>query len=304
MYDVIIIGGGPAGLTAAIYAARAKMHALLLEKDSTGMGAVSVSERVENYPGLPGIGGFALTEKFRTHAEQLGAEIVIDEMTAIARHTANYTVSTRYHGELAAQAVIYAAGTAHRRLEVPGAEKLGVSYCAVCDGAFYPDAAVAVIGGGDSALEDALYLSDIAKQVYLIHRRSEFRAAPVTLEQVRAKENIRCILSAEVTEITGSQRADGILLRHTDGSASERLAIDAAFIAIGGIPDTERLQGICQSDADGYLIAGEDCVTSAPGFFAAGDVRTKPLRQIVTAAADGANAVQSAANYLRNMNFS
>jgi len=304
MYDLLIIGGGPAGLTAAIYAARANLNALLLEKDSTGLGAVSVSDCVDNYPGLPGIGGYELTERFRAHAERLGAHITIDEITAIRRTDSEYAVQTRYHGELQSHTVIYACGTSHRRLDIPGADRIGVSYCAACDGAFYQNAAVAVIGGGDSALEDALYLSNLAESVYLIHRREEFRANAAAQKQVQSRENITCIMSAASVEIIGSKRVEGMRILHTDSGQSEVLAVDAVFAAIGSIPNTEMLSEICTLDENGYIVADETCVTSSQGLFAAGDVRTTPMRQIVCAAADGANAVQSAVRYLQNLKFS
>lgn len=296
MYDIIIIGSGPAGLTAAIYANRAQFSVLVAEKDHMGTGQISVTERVDNYPGLYGISGFDLGESFRKHAEELGAEFFNGEVTKIERDGKNWRVDFADGSSQTAKAVIYSAGTSYRRLGVNGDRKQRVSYCAVCDGAFYKDKTAAVIGGGDTALGDALYLSKLAKTVYLVHRRDEFRANKSLQKQVSETANIMTIMSAVLTEVTGGTNAEGIIYARNGETFS--LAVDGVFAAVGSVPNSQLLNGICELDGSGYVIAGEDCRTSAEGLFAAGDVRTTTLRQIITAAADGANAAISAERYI------
>ena len=296
MYDIIIIGSGPAGLTAAIYAKRAQLSVLAAEKDHMGTGQIAVTERVDNYPGLYGISGFDLGESFRKHAEELGAEFFNGEVTKIERDGNNWHIHFADGGFQTAKAVIYSAGTSYRRLGVNGDGKQRVSYCAVCDGAFYKDKTVAVIGGGDTALGDALYLSKLAKTVYLVHRRDEFRANKSLQKQVSGTANIVTIMSAVLSEVTGGTVAEGIVYTQNGGTFS--LAVDGVFAAVGSVPNSQLLNGICELDSSGYVVAGEDCKTSAEGIFAAGDVRTTPLRQVITAAADGANAAISAERYI------
>lgn len=297
MYDIIIIGSGPAGLSAAVYAARAKLSAVVVEKDKFGTGQIAASEQVDNYPGLPGINGYDLGEKFREHAEAFGAQFYEDEAKEIVHGKDGYSVKFPDGKDLAGRSLIYAAGTSYRRLDVPGGELLGVSYCAVCDGLFYKDKNVAVVGGGDTALGDALYLSKIAEKVYIIHRREEFRANMDLQEKVRAAENIELVLNAVPTQILGENRVEGIEV--SQSGVKKQLEVSGVFAAIGSIPNTSLLEGICGLDSRGYIKAGEDGITSAEGLFAAGDVRTKSLRQVITAAADGANCVLSAERYLR-----
>lgn len=297
MYDIIIIGGGPAGLSAAVYASRARLSAVVIEKDYMGTGQIAVSEQVDNYLGLPGISGFDLGEKFREHAEKLGAEFYEGEVSVIAPAESHYTVNFKDGKSLEGRSIVYAAGTSYRRLEVPGGELQGVSYCAVCDGMFYKDKTVAVVGGGDTALGDALYLSKIAKKIYLVHRREEFRANKVIQEKIKSTENIELVLNAVPTAVVGEKRVSGIEL--IQSGEKKTLTVDGIFTAIGSVPNTEPLKGICRLDRSGYVIAGEDGKTSAKGIFAAGDVRTKQLRQVVTAVSDGANCVTSAEEYLR-----
>lgn len=299
MYDIIIIGGGPAGLTAAIYAKRALLNALIVEKDYMGTGQIAVTERVDNYPGLPGISGFDLGERFRTHAEELGTEFLEGEVRGIERDGKNWKLIFADGSTQTSKTLIYAAGTSYRRLGVDGDQKQRVSYCAVCDGFFYKDKTVAVIGGGDTALGDALYLSKLAKTVYLVHRRDEFRANKALQKQVSETENIVPVMNAVLSEVSGGESADGIA--YVQNGESKRLSVDGVFVAVGSVPNSQLLKGICELDNGGYVIAGEDCRTSADGVFAAGDVRTTPLRQVITAAADGANAVISAEKYIGEM---
>ncbi len=296
MYDILIIGSGPAGLSAAIYGRRAQLSLAVIEKDYMGTGQIAVTERVDNYPGLFGVSGYDLGEKFRSHAESLGTEFIEAEVSSIQKDGENWRVNFADGTSQTAKAVIYAAGASHRKLDVPGGDKGCISYCAVCDGFFYKDKIVAVIGGGDTALGDAIYLSKLAKTVYLVHRRDEFRANKTLQKQVSEAENIVPVLGAVLTNVTGGDKADG--LDYTQNGGQKHINVDGIFVAIGSAPSTAPLNGVCELDKSGYVVAGEDCVTSAAGIFAAGDVRTTPLRQVITAAADGANAVNSAEKYL------
>ena len=299
IYDTIIAGSGAAGLSAAVYAARAELKFIVIEKNYMGTGQIAESERVDNYLGLYGENGYDLGEKFRSHAETLGTEFVEGEVTKVIPENGIYRLVTD-EGEYMARTVIYAAGASHRKLGIKGEAELsgrGVSYCAVCDGAFFKGKDVAVIGGGDTALGEALYLSDIARRVYLIHRRDEFRANRSLCRRVLEKENIETVMSAVPEEITGESSVDGIRVMTYGGE--KNIPVQGVFIAVGTAPASAPVEGIVRTDEKGYIIAGEDCVTSAEGIFAAGDVRAKPLRQVITAAADGANSVYSAEKYLR-----
>lgn len=297
MKNVVIIGGGPAGLSASLYTKRANLDVLVVEKEYLGTGQIAESRQVDNYIGLVGKSGYDLGEAFRQDAEGFGVEFYEAEVTRITPQKGYWTIEFDKGEAQDFRTVIYAAGAAHRRLHIPGEDKLignGVSFCALCDGAFFQGRTVAVIGGGDTALDDAIYLSDIAEKVYLIHRRNEFRASERSVAGVKNKENIETILKANVTEIIGENQVEAILL--DDGN---RIAVDGVFIAIGMDPQTRLLKDIVEIDQDGYVVADETGVTKAPGMFVAGDVRTKNLRQVVTAVADGANAAISAVEYLK-----
>lgn len=299
MYDTVIIGSGPAGLSAAVYAKRAALSAIVIEKNYCGTGQIAESERVDNYLGLYGENGFELGEKFRAHAEALGTEFYEGEVTNIAPTNEGYKVNLSDGGSILTKTIVYAAGASHRKLDIKGEAEFsgkGVSYCAVCDGTLYKGKNVAVIGGGDTALGDALFLSKIAEKVYLVHRREEFRANKALQERVRSAGNIELVLNAVPVEIIGDKRVEA--LRIDRGGAEETLCVNGVFAAIGTVPNSSILQGLAELSPDGYVIAGEDCVTSAEGIFAAGDVRTKALRQVITAAADGANSILSVENYL------
>lgn len=300
IYDVIIIGSGPAGLTAAIYAKRARLETLVIEKQPMSGGQILNTYEVDNYPGLPGIGGFDMGQKFRAHADGLGAEFVTADVQKIEAQGAEKTVKTN-QGEYKTKTVILATGANHRMLGVPGEERLGgmgVSYCATCDGAFFRGRTVAVVGGGDVALEDALFLARASKKVYLIHRRDEFRGAKVLQEQVMQAENIEVIWDTTVKEIKGDGQVEAVVLYNKKRDEEHTLPLDGVFIAVGILPNTENLSDVLALDDNGYIVAGEDTRTSIPGIFAAGDVRTKQLRQVITAASDGANAITSVENYL------
>ncbi len=298
MLDIIIIGSGPAGLSAGIYAKRASRKVLIIEKEYEGTGQVAESGQVDNYPGIPGIGGYELGEKFREHALSLGVEFVEAEVTGIQQlPDSSWQVFLENKSSLLAKSVVYAAGASHRKLDIPGEAEFsgkGVSYCAICDGALYRGKAAAVIGGGDTALDDALYLSDICEKVYLVHRREEFRGADSTVSLIKEKSNIELVLNARPAEISGQGKVSGLTLQ--DGRS---LAVNGIFAAIGMIPKTELLQGLIELDEQGYVIADETGATNRKGFFVAGDVRAKELRQVVTAVSDGANAVTSADTYIK-----
>ncbi|MFR6495696.1 MAG: NAD(P)/FAD-dependent oxidoreductase [Ruminococcus sp.] len=295
MYDIIIIGSGPAGLTAATYASRARLRTLVLERDTMGAGQIAVTEQVDNYPGLLHIGGYELGEKFREHAESLGASICENDVERLTKQDGVFQIALADGTTVSAKSVIYAAGTSYRKLDVPGAGTAGYPYCATCDGAFYPGKTVAVIGGGDTALGDALYLARMAKTVYLVHRRDAFRCQ-CSIAGI-GKADGKCCSGDKCSSNCGCGRKRVSVPRSTI-AVSRRSLLWTAFCGDRQCASTEPLCGLADLDAHGYVKAGEDGVTSLDGLFAAGDVRTKPLRQVVTAAADGANCVASAEQYL------
>lgn len=302
IYDVIVVGSGPAGLAAAIYAQRARLSTLIFEKEYMSGGQVVNTYEVDNYPGLPEIGGFELGMKFREHAEKLGACFLNIEVRHIGledegRVKVIYTDREEYR----ARAVVLAMGAHHRELGLPGEKKLtgmGVSYCATCDGAFFKGRTVAVVGGGDAAVEDALFLARGCAKVLLIHRRDALRAAASLQEQLKKQENVEFLWDTEVTGILGSEHLECLKLRNRKNGTERVLDVDGLFIAVGMVPNTGIITKLLQLDENGYIIAGEDGKTGIPGIFAAGDIRTKQLRQIVTAVSDGANAIASACEYL------
>ena len=298
MYDLIIIGSGPAGLGAAVYGKRAGLSTLVIEKNPMSGGQVLTTYEVDNYLGMPGINGFDLGTKFREHADKMGAEFVEAEVERIEdKGTTKHIVTDA--GEYEAKAVILAMGAHHARLDVPGEEELqgmGVSYCATCDGAFFKNKTVAVVGGGDVALEDVIFLARSCTKVYLIHRRDTFRAAGVLQEAVKKLSNVEVLYHTTVQKINGEDMVQSLSVIR-DGR-QEELCVNGIFIAVGIRPDTEICKQLVNCDENGYILAGEDTATSRPGIFAAGDIRKKPLRQIITAVADGANAASAAAAYL------
>lgn len=294
MLDVVIIGAGPAGLSAAIYAQRAGLSCVVIEAGSPG-GQVLSTYEVDNYPGLKGISGMELGEKLKSHALMLGAEIVLAAVKEVKLSDAVKQVVTS-KDTYETKNIIIATGAMHALLGVPGEAELlgaGVSYCATCDGAFYRDATVAVVGGGDVAVEDAIYLSRIAKKVYLIHRRDSLRAADSLRKQLFECSNVEIIWDSVVESINGEDEVSSLSVRNVKADSVQELSVEGVFIAVGIVPVTELFKGAVELDAKGYIVAGEDCRTSVQGVYAAGDVRTKALRQIITAAADGANAINS-----------
>lgn len=300
MLDVLIIGSGPAGLSAAVYAKRANLDVLVVEKVYYGTGQIVESHQVDNYLGFPGINGYDLGEKFREHAVELGVEFKDGDAERLETFEGGFKVYLKKGEILETKTVIYAAGAIHRHLGIPGEKEFsgkGVSYCATCDGAFFKGKTTAVIGGGDTALDDALYLSDISSKVYLVHRRNEFRGSAKTVAKLRAKENVEFVLEAKPAYITGSDKVEKLQME--DGRS---LDVDGVFVAVGMVPMTATVKDIAELDEAGYIVADETGKTSLEGLFVAGDVRTKALRQVVTAVADGANAATSAEQYIKRQN--
>lgn len=303
IYDVIILGSGPAGLSAAIYAQRARLNTLVIEEKPLSGGQILDTYEVDNYPGLQGIGGFELGMKFREHADTLGVTFHTAQVQKV-QAAGNLKEVVTEKETFQTKSVIVATGATHRKLGVQGEEELvgaGVSYCATCDGAFFKGKTVAVVGGGDVALEDALFLARGCEKVYLIHRRDEFRGAKVLQEQVQKTENITVLWNSEVKEIQGENKVEKILLHNNIEETDTTLEVQGIFIAVGIQPNNDAVKELVAVDEQGYVKALEDTVTSEPGIFAAGDVRTKQLRQVITAAADGANAVTSVERYLLTM---
>ena len=303
MYDVVIVGAGIAGLTAAIYATRAGKSVLVLEGKIYG-GQIINTFQIENWPGDYGVSGVDLMQKIYKQATELGAEVEYEEVVAIEKTETEFLVKTEDE-EYAAGVVILAVGSEDKKLGLDSEEKFagrGVSYCATCDGAFYKDKKVAVIGGGNTALYDALYLADIASKVYLVHRRNEFRGDEVLVEKLKRKENVEFVLGYVPEQILGDGKVTGVKLvpsGKVDSATSERtLDVDGIFVAIGKKPATEKYAELVKLDENGYIVASEDCRTSCDGVYVAGDCRTKDIRQLVTAAADGAVAADAAVNYL------
>ena len=301
IYDLVILGSGPAGLGASIYAQRAELKTLVIEKEMVSGGQVLNTWEVDNYPGFPGVTGFELSRQFREHANKLGARVVQDEVVQVEL-SGNVKKVVCEEETYEARCVILASGAHHRTLEVPGEEELrgaGVSYCATCDGAFFRGRTVAVVGGGDAALEDAIFLARMCEKVYIVHRRDKLRGAKRLQERLQALENIEFVWNSETVAIEGKAQVEALRLRQTKTGEEKRLDVDGVFIAVGIAPESELYAGQLELDEQGYIRADESGQTSVPGVFAAGDVRTKALRQILTAASDGANCVASAERYLQ-----
>ena len=301
VYDVVIVGAGPAGLTAAIYALRAGLDTLLLEKSFTSGGQTASTYEIDNYPGLPGISGEEFGQKIRSHADQLGLVSERAQVKGISvDENGIKTLKTRKK-EYAARTVIVASGARHRLLGAKGEEEfsgMGVSYCATCDGAFYKEQTVAVIGGGNVAVEDAIFLARICRKVYVVHRRDQLRAEEILQKKLSQFSNVEMCWNQVCEKIEGQDQVEKVCLRNTKTGEEREIAVDGVFIAVGIHPNSEAFQGVLDMDESGYIRAGEDGCTNIPGIFAAGDVRTKKLRQIVTAVSDGANAVSSVQDYL------
>ncbi len=299
IYDLIIIGSGPAGLSAAIYGKRAGLELLVIEKNYMSGGQILNTYEVDNYLGLPGMNGFDMGMQFREHADKLGVEHAEGEVIGLEDGSIKKVITTS--GEYEAYAVILATGAVHGHLNVAGEERLtgrGVSYCATCDGAFYRGKTVAVVGGGNVALEDAVYLARFCEKVYLIHRRDEFRGEKILQSQVDALENIEVLFSHTVQEICGEEQVSHLILKDVKSEQEKELQVDGIFIAVGIIPATSWIPDFIKKDEKGYVVANEEGETSAKGIYVAGDIRTKALRQIITAVSDGANAAVNAGAYI------
>ncbi|MBO5076809.1 MAG: FAD-dependent oxidoreductase [Clostridia bacterium] len=300
-YDIIIIGAGTAGLTASIYARRAGKSVLLIEQENFG-GQIVYSPLVENYPGIASVSGNAFADSLLTQAEALGAVTELAAVTGVSKAPdGTFTVQTEY-GDFTAGALIAATGASHRKLGLEREEELtgsGVSYCALCDGAFFKGRDVAVAGGGDTACQDAVFLAGLCRKVYIVHRRDQFRAEQRNVDMLKALPNVELVLNARVTELKGAGELTGVNVTDTLTGAVRALDVAALFVAVGQIPATALFSGMLELDGRGYIVAGEDTCTGVPGVFAAGDVRTKSVRQLTTAAADGAVAATAACRYLR-----
>lgn len=306
MKDVVIVGSGPAGLSAAVYARRARLNVLVIEKAGYSGGQIVNTSDVDNYLGLQGIEGFEMAMKFRAHAEHFEAEFADDEVVSIEEQSGGiYTVGLKSGKYIETKSIIIATGASYKKLGIPGEVEYtgrGVSYCATCDGAFNRGKDVAIVGGGDVALEDALYLSKLANKVYLIHRRDELRGAKLLQDKVLATENISFVPDTVVEAINGIDgMVSSIVIKNLKTQKQESIDINGIFMAVGMKPASEVVKELVDLDEYGYIVASEDGVTSKRGIFVAGDVRTKGLRQVITAVSDGANAVASLEKYLREI---
>lgn len=300
MFDVIIVGAGTAGLSAAIYAVRAGKTALVLERKTYG-GQIVNSPEVENYPGIPKISGFEFATSLCNQAKNLGAEVLYEGVVDIKRDEAGVFKITTENNEYECKAVVLATGAKNRPLGVAGEEALigaGISYCATCDGMFFRGRDVAVVGGGNTALEDALFLSNYCNKVYLIHRRDAFRGEEKQVAKIRERDNVELVLSAKVVELKHDDVITGVVVESTKDGSVKELNVQGVFVAIGQMPDNQAFAKLVDLDDKGYIIAGENCRTDCEGVFVAGDCRTKKVRQLATAAADGAVAALAACEYI------
>ena len=301
IYDLAILGGGPAGITAAIYASRARLNTIWIDKNFAPGGQITATYEVDNYPGMPGISGMDLGEAFGEHARKLGLEPRREKILSLENISGDIKTIHTKKNEYQARTIILAFGAEHRKLDIPGEDDLGglgVSYCATCDGAFYKDRTAVVVGGGNAAAEDAVFLSGLCKKVYLVHRRDELRADKAIQEKVFGCENIEMVWENIPLEILGQDEVTGIKIRNVKTGEERELDTDGVFIAVGIVPNTTFVEDQLELDENGYICAGEEGITSAAGVFAAGDIRTKALRQVVTAVSDGANTVASVQKYL------
>ncbi len=302
MLDTVIIGSGPAGLAAAIYASRAALDYVVLEKAGYSGGQIVTTNDLDNYPGIPNIDGASFSMALQEHAEKLGATIKEATVTAIEKNDdMSFTIKIDGQDDILTKTVILATGANPRTLNIPGEAQFlsrGVYYCATCDGAFYRNKTTAVIGGGNTALEDVLFLAKICQKVYLIHRRDELRGDKKSQEKIFALPNVEFIKSAVPKTIKGDKKVTSLEIEFKATNTTKDIPVDGIFVAVGTIPNNQLVPDFVAKDEAGYVIADETGITNAPGFFVAGDLRTKGLRQVITAASDGANAVKSVTDYL------
>ncbi|MBO4899272.1 MAG: FAD-dependent oxidoreductase [Lachnospiraceae bacterium] len=303
VFDMLIIGSGPAGLGAALYAARAGLNAAIVEKSPVSGGQIINTTEVDNYLGLPGIGGFEMGETFRSHVEKMGA-VFIEDMISSVKNSDGLYQAEGGKDTYKAKTIVFAMGAERSKLGIPGEAEFagrGVSYCATCDGAFFRKKNTVVIGGGDVAVEDAIYLAGLCEHVTLVHRRDELRASVSLQKALLSKENVTVEWNSIPDEVIGEGTVSALRIHNKETGESKDIPVSGVFIAVGMDPVSDLAKGVCDLNERGYIIAGEDCETSAPGVYAAGDVRTKHLRQVITAVADGACAVSSAEVYIRTL---
>lgn len=304
IHEVMIIGSGPAGLTAALYAGRAELDTIVIEKAPISGGQIINTYEVDNYPGIPGISGFELATKFREHCDRMNLPFITGDVKSFRTEDGIKVITLEDGTEYRAKTAIIATGANPRKLMVEGEERLagmGVSYCATCDGAFFKNKITAVAGGGDVAVEDAIFLARLCKKVYVIHRRDEFRAAKTYTTKLLSMENVEVIWDSVVEEIQGGEVVEKIKVKNIKNNEGTELAVDGIFIAVGYNPSSEIYKEALELAPGGYIKADESCQTNIPGVFAAGDIRTKELRQIITAASDGANAITGVEKYLNRL---
>ncbi len=302
--DTIIIGSGPAGLSAAVYAVRAGLEFVVIEANYASGGQVLQTSEVDNYLGFHNINGFDLGMKFREHADLLGATFVNKKVIGVSNNESVWLVKCDDGEIFRSRTLVAATGASSTKLNVAGEDEFrgrGVSYCATCDGNFFRGKKVAVVGGGDTALEDAIYLARICEKVYVIHRRDAFRGAKSLQNRLFELENVEVLWDSVVEEINGLDNVDSVIVRNSKMDMQGRIDVSGVFIAVGTTPDSELFKGICEMDERGYIIADENCITTCEGLFVAGDIRKKTLRQIVTAASDGANAINSVVSCLNGI---
>ena len=303
IYDLVIVGSGPAGLSAVVYAQRAKLDTIVIEKVPMSGGQILNTYEVDNYLGMPNINGFDMGMKFREHADNLGAtfingnvEKIIDEgeIKTVVTNKENYKTRT----------VLITSGAEPRKLGLENEKRLagaGVSYCATCDGAFFRNKTTMVVGGGDVAVEDAIFLARLCEKVYVVHRRDEFRAAKIYSDKLKTLENVEIIWDSALEDINGDAQVYSAIVKNVKTEEKREIEVDGVFIAVGMIPNTKEYEGLIELDKSKYIVAEEDGITNVPGVFVAGDARTKRLRQIVTAVSDGANAISSAERYINTL---
>lgn len=302
MYDIIIIGAGPAGMTAAIYASQARKKILILEKSVYG-GQIVSADKVKNYPGFEEISGYEYATKLYEQVKKYNPDFKFEEVIEIKNSDTFKEVITNKNN-YKTKAVIIATGAKNRKLGLPNEDKLigkGVSYCSTCDGMFFKDKTVAITGGGNNAIDDALYLSDIASKVYVIYRQKDFKIDSINLEKLKEKDNVEFIFNSNITELIGDKKLESIIVKDNENQNEKAIDIDGLFIAIGHIPVSSMCKNLVNTDKLGYIIADENCNTNIEGIFAAGDIRIKPVRQLTTACSDGTVAAINACKYLNKI---